>query len=107
MQCPAMRMIFTLAALAFVMGCGSEKRSAFQDAKAAFENQKDRDFEIRVVDGGTAAGEQGRTLLILPMSNAVPAEVEQTVSVVLTNLLDDHPGLGYARDGAGWRILLP
>ena len=107
MTCAAMRMVFTLAVLAFVMGCGSEKRSAFQDAKAAFENQKDRDFEIKVIDGGTAAGARGQTLLILPMSNAVPAEVERTVSVVLTNLLDDHPGLGYARDGAGWRVLLP
>ena len=115
-------LMFVASALAFLAGCGnqergrklmalreapSERKAEFADAVvracAAFEGLDDDNVKFEIVTNATDFSVTVRG------DKVKPPEIQEALSVALTNLSLEYPGLGFMQndDGATWKILMP
>ena len=115
-------LMFAASALAFLAGCGSQERGrelmalreatserkaefagAVVRACAAFEGLADDNVKFEIVTNATDFSVTVRS------DNVKPPEIQEALSVALTNLSLEYPGLGFMQndDGATWKILMP
>ena len=115
--------MFAASALAFLAGCGSqergrklmalreatlERKAEFADAVvracAAFEELDGDGVKFEIVT--TNATE---CYVTVRGENVKPPELQEALSVALTNLSLEYSGLGFMQndDGATWKIIMP